>query len=503
MASASSSPHSGTRSTRDLTLSLTRLGAHHSKGTGHPEVDDLKQQFAGVEDAVQGLHGMVLEGSLRSQRLETLTEKLTTQLLGLEHAMQAKVGSEQLHATERRCTAMQRQGDEFAKAYDRHMRELAGRLAEVEHTLGQGPLGDMAQIPSSVTSRSQLQVVGQPQEQESVLIKQVEAMLNSLQSQIASLEQTKASAEQVQQISKAMATASLKTAALQENVRSKAEMSLVDSLGTKIESAETQLELFEGSILAVCKQLETVEQQLQDKPCLSHLEEVEKALRDLQTHWNGSSPQDKMQSKQLGEDQYQELMNWIRHVDAKCEESKYAGNQLALHETEGSTKLQQLERYVSRVQSQLAGVDDKVGVAQFLPVKRGIEELQAQVASMEKLTYSSPDAGEVRQLEHTLTSVESKLAGMGAALQAKADNSLMQELHSTISDLESQIGGIKSGVFEVVDSVQAMHTQMVTLKKQVAMSSSSVDGSSRDLRSFADANGFAATDGGSFDFGRP
>jgi len=477
-------------------------------------VDDLKQQFAGVEDAVQGLHGMVLEGSLRSQRLETLTEKLTTQLLGLEHAMQAKVGSEQLHATERRCTAMQRQADEFAKAYDRRIRELAGRLAEVEHATGQRPLGDMAQSPpsrslSSLTPRSPFQVLGQPQEQEPVLIKQVEAMLNSLQSQIANLEQTKASAEQVQQVSKAMATASLKTAALQENVRSKAEMSLVESLGTKIESAETQLELFEGSVLAVCKQLETVEQQLQDKPGLSHLEEVEKSLRDLQTHWNGSSPQDKLQSKQLGEDQFQELMNLIRHVDAKCEESKYAGNQLTLHETEGNAKLQQLERYVSRVQSQLAGVDDKVGIAQFLPVKRGVEELQAQVTSMEKLTYSSPDAGEVRQIEHTITSVESKLAGIGAALQAKADNSMLQELHSTISDLESQIGGIKSGVFEVVDSFQAMHTQMMTLKKQVAMSSNSkgdllgMDGSSRDLWSFADATGFAATDGGSFDFGRP
>jgi len=192
--------------------------------------------------------------------------------------------------------------------------------------------------------------------------------------------------------------------------------------------------------------------------------------------------------------------------------SQSPGNQLALHETEGSVKLQQLERCISRVQSQLAGlqgVDDKVSIAQFLPVKRGVEELQAQVTSMEKLTYSSPDAGEVRQIEHTITSVESKLAGIGAALQAKADNSMLQELHSTISDLESQIGGIKSGVFEVVDSFQAMHTQMMTLKKQVAMSSNSkgdllgMDGSSRDLWSFADATGFAATDGGSFDFGRP
>jgi len=227
-------------------------------------------------------------------------------------------------------------------------------------------------------------------------------------------------------------------------------------------------DLLEGSIMAVCKQLEAAEQQLQEKADLQHVGQLESAVLELQNWCNSGGELRYSNSGMANSEQIDELVGMIRHVDAKCEETRHKGDQLALNEDEDNSKLHQLEHFLARIQEQLAtleeSLDAKAGCDEILPLRLGLEGLQSQVTGVERLACRSVPGSDstVRQMEYDLAALKERCEG-------KADSTQLQELRGTVTGLQSKVSGVRSGVFEVVESVQAIHSTINGLKRQMAV----------------------------------
>jgi len=296
----------------------------------------------------------------------------------------------------------------------------------------------------------------------------VTGMINDLRVQISGMEVSKASAEQLRQVSKAMTQASVKAAATQEALRKKADTAHVEELGERLETAANQLGLLEGSIKAVDKQLEAAEQQLQEKADWPHVAQLESALLELQDWCNSGGQLPCANSGMANSEQLDQLVGMIRQVDAKCEDTRQKGDQLALNEDEGNSKLHQLGHFVAHIQEQIASLEEsleaKAGCDEILPLRLGLECLQSQVTSVERLACSGVPGSDaaVRQMDQDLRALREHC-------EDKADNTQLQELRGTIVGLQSKVSGVRSGVFEVVDSIQAMHSAMNGLKQKMAV----------------------------------